>query len=341
MEGLVIFNKPRGVKSTEVVNYFKKKLKTKVGHGGTLDPLATGLLIIGIAEHTKDLKFFLTQSKKTYLVEAILGLISTSYDLEGDLSFGEGKLPNIKQVNLILEKFQGESYQLPPLFSAVKIKGLPLYKLARRQKVANDFSLRPRKIKIEEIKLLNYQELFENNFKHLLLNKKDIKGNWRPLAKIKFRTTVSAGTYIRSLVNDLGSELGCGACLSFLERIEICLANENFFKKYGRQVFPLNEALTFNDFERDFFELQAKVFGLVQGVNFRFSVSKLAKELNLIGWVKNREDGSVEVLAQGGEVNLQKLISFLKKGPSLAKVDEVKIIWSQPLTKFKDFFIAY
>lgn len=341
MEGIIIFNKPRGIKSTEVVNYFKRKLKTKVGHGGTLDPLASGLLVIGVGKHTQDLKFFLTKSKKRYVVEAILGVVSSSYDFEGDLSFTEGKLPTFEQVKSLLSEFEGESYQVPPLFSAVKIKGVPLYKLARQQKVINNFLIPQRKVKIEEIKLLDYQKISEKHCKDLFANIKEVKGKLREIAKVKFEAVVSSGTYIRSLVNDLGYKLGCGACLSFLERREIYLEDHTFFKKYGQNLFSIDEALTFTDLENNFLEFQARIFGFVQGVNFRASVWKLAKELNLTGWVKNKEDGSVEVLAQGREEPLQKLIYFLKKGPPLAKVNEIKIIFRCPLTKFENFSISY
>lgn len=341
MEGIIIFNKPRGIKSTEVVKYFKKKLETKVGHGGTLDPLASGLLIIGTGEYTQDLNFFLTKSKKKYVVEAILGIVSSSYDLEGDLSFTEDKLPTFEQVKSLLKEFEGESYQVPPLFSAIKIKGVPLYKLARQQKITNNFLIPQRKIKIEMIKFLDYQRIDENYYKDFFVDIKEIKGKPREIAKIKFEVIVSSGTYIRSLVNDLGYKLRCGGCLSSLERRKIYLEDDSFLKNYGQSIFSVNEALTFADLENNFLEFQARIFGFVQGVNFRTSVCNLARELNLTGWVKNREDGSVEVLAQGREEPLQKLISFLKKGPTLAKVDKVKIIFRYPLTKFENFSISY
>lgn len=341
MEGIVIFNKPQSLRSTEVVTYFKKKLKTKVGHGGTLDPLASGLLIIGIGSQTQDLKFFLNKSKKTYLVEMILGIVSSSYDFEGELSFSVGNLPTIEEVKLSLTKFEGERFQIPPLLSAIKIKGISLYKLVRQQKIVNNISIPQRKIKINKIDFLDFQEIDKKNFKVLFSGINKIKGNWRRIAKVKFKTTVSSGTYIRSLVNDLGNELGCGACLSYLERTEISVEDDIFLKKYNQKVFSINEALTFSDFKNNFFECSVRIFGLVQGVNFRFSVVKLAKELNLTGWVKNRDDGSVEVLAQGREESLQKLIMFLKKGPPLAKVDEVKVIFRKSLISFHDFSVFY
>lgn len=341
MEGIVIFNKPRGIKSSEVINYFKKKTKNKVGHGGTLDPLASGLLIVGIGPQTRDLKFFLNKSKKTYIAEMVLGIVSSSYDFEGKLSFTKGELPTLDKIKFFLAKKEGESFQTPPLLSAIKIKGVPLYKLVRQQKIVDNISIPKRKIKIDKIEFLNYQEIDKENFRILFRDIKKIEGKQRKIAKVKFKTTVSSGTYIRSLVNDLGLELGCGACLANLERIEICIEDNNFFEKYGQKVFSIDEALNFANFEDNFFELQARVFGFVQGVNFRFSTFKLAKELNLTGWVKNKEDGSVQVLAQGREESLQKLISFLKKGPPLAKVKEVKIIFHYPSIKFKDFSISY
>ncbi len=201
-----------------------------------------------------------------------------------------------------MSSFIGEIEQIPPPFSAVKIKGKPAYLLARKGKKVE---LKPRKVKIYEIKILDY--------------------NW-PVLKIE--VTSSSGTYIRSLANDIGEKLGCGGYLNDLKRTKI---NE----------FKVEQALTFEDMENNFLEFYAKVYGKVQGVGYRYFVKEKAQSLDIFGYVKNLEDGSVEVLAQGREENLQKLIEELKKGPFLARVDKLDIVFRKPLNIFYNFRIEH
>jgi tRNA pseudouridine55 synthase len=304
MEGIVLFNKPKDYTSYQIVEFFKKRTKKKVGHGGTLDPLAEGLLILGIGEYTKELNKFLKESIKTYIAEIILGTRSTTYDREGKITQTNEDYTqtNADRIEKIINSFIGEIEQIPPPFSAVKIKGKPAYLLARKGKKVE---LKPRKVRIYEIKILDY--------------------NWPTL---KIEVTVSSGTYIRSLANDIGEKLGCGGYLNDLKRTRI---NE----------FKVEQALTFEDIENDFLELYAKVYGSVQGVGYRYFVKEKAQSLDLFGYVKNLEDGTVEVLAQGREENLQKLIEELKKGPFLARVDKLDIVFRKPLNIFFRFQIEH
>lgn len=309
MEGLVLFNKPEGKTSYEIVEYFKKLTKKRVGHGGTLDPFAEGLLILGIGEYTKELQKFLKESIKTYIAEIELGKISSTYDREGEIKlvnkFSPNQpifIPNKSKLEEILQSFIGEIEQIPPPFSAVKIKGRPAYEYARKGEKVN---LKPRKIKIYEIKILEY------NF---------------PILKIE--TTVGSGTYIRTLANDIGEKTGFGGYLKNLFRIKI---ND----------YELKHALTFEDIEKKFLEFLAKIYGRVQGVGFRFFAESYANDLNIKGYVKNLIDGTVEVLAQGIEENLQKFILKLKQGPRLAKVEKIDILFRKPLKIYSDFKITF
>jgi tRNA pseudouridine55 synthase len=381
MEGIVLFNKPKNYTSYQVVEFFKKRTEKKVGHGGTLDPLAEGLLILGIGEYTKELNKFLKESIKTYIAEIVLGARSTTYDREGKIYPNDELInyPNIDRIKEVINSFIGEIEQIPPPFSAVKIKGKPAYLLARK---GEKVELKPRKVKIYEIKILNY--------------------NW-PILKIE--VTSSSGTYIRSLANDIGEKLGCGGYLNDLKRIKIVYPNDRpnklpessdrlastritrpnnniypnnnrieypneelnkikfgnnsgnlfgqnsgsknifgqnsgkVFGEYSGNVFTIEQALTFEDIENDFLEFYAKVYGRVQGVGYRYFVKEKAQILDLFGYVKNLEDGTVEVLAQGREENLQKLIEELKKGPYLAKVEKIDIIFRKPLEIFRNFEI--
>jgi tRNA pseudouridine55 synthase len=304
MEGIVLFNKPKNYTSYQIVEFFKKKTKKKVGHGGTLDPLAEGLLILGIGEYTKELSKFLKESIKTYVAEIILGARSTTYDREGKITQTNADFTqtNADKIEKILSSFIGEIEQIPPPFSAVKIKGKPAYLLARKGKKVE---LKARKVKIYEIKILNY--------------------NW---PKLRIEVTSSSGTYIRSLANDIGEKLGCGGYLNDLKRTRI---NE----------FKVEQALTFEDIENNFLEFYAKVYGRVQGVGYRYFVKEKAQSLDIFGYVKNLEDGTVEVLAQGREENLQKLIEEFKKGPFLARVDKLDIVFRKPLNIFYNFRIEH
>lgn len=309
MEGLVLFNKPPGYTSRQIVNYFKNLTNNKVGHGGTLDPFASGLLILGIGEGTKELSKFLRGSTKTYIANIKLGYISDTYDREGKIFKVKSSIPDIKEIEKISKSFIGEIEQTPPHFSAIKIKGIPAYKLKRK---GIEFEIRPRIVKIYDLKIIDFKPIIANNsFESAIL---------------KIECLVSSGTYIRSLANDLGNKLGCGGYLDELYRIKI---NE----------YDLENALSFEDLNNDNLEFLAKVYGRVQGVGYRYFVKNKAKELDILGYVKNLNDGTVEVLAQGREENLQKLVKELKKGPFLAKVEKVEVVFRKPINFFSEFKI--
>jgi len=298
MEGLVLFNKPSGYTSYQVVEFFKKKTNKKVGHGGTLDPLAEGLLIIGIGEYTKELTKFLRESIKEYICIIKLGYISDTYDKEGKIVETNKEIPDFEKIKEILESFKGKILQKPPIYSAIKIKGKPLYKLARKGEKIN---LKEREVTVYDLEVLDFQR----NLLYL-------------------RLKVSSGFYVRSFANDLGEKLGCGAYLEKLVRVRI---ND----------FDLESALTFEDFEKDFLEFQAKIYGRVQGVGYRYFAEKNAQKLNILGYAKNLKDGTVEIVAQGGEESLQKFIEQLKIGPFLAKVAKIDIMFRKP----KDIYLYF
>lgn len=291
MEGIILFNKPSGYTSYQIVEFFKRKTNKKVGHGGTLDPLAEGLLIIGVGEYTKELTKFLKNSIKEYICTIKLGYISNTYDKEGEIIKTNKEIPSFEKTKEILESFKGKILQRPPIYSAIKIKGIPLYKLAREGK---KIDVKEREVEVYDLEVLSFQN--------------DL---------LTLRIKVSSGFYVRSFANELGEKLGCGAYLEKLIRTKI-------------NNFDLESALTFEDFEKDFLEFQAKIYGKVQGVGYRYFTEKIAKNLNIFGYVKNLEDGTVEVVAQGKEEDLQKFIEQLKIGPFLAKVEKIDIIFKKP-----------
>lgn len=195
-DGFLVVDKPLHKTSAQAVAVVKKLTGAKkVGHGGTLDPLATGVLVIGVGSAaTRRLGEFLHEKKK-YLAEIELGRTSETYDLEGPITTVEVKsVPSLEEVEIILDKFRGEINQMPPIYSAKKIQGQAAYKLAREGKPV---LLQPKTVTVYELKLIEYV--------------------W-PILKLEL--LVSSGTYIRSLANDIGTELQVGGLLASLRRFE-------------------------------------------------------------------------------------------------------------------------
>lgn len=208
LAGILLIDKPTGVTSHDVVNQVRRQTGVRrVGHAGTLDPLATGLLIILVGrEFTKKQSKFLKQDKE-YLGEVQLGVETDSYDVDGKIvkEASWNELEKIAQPDLekVLEKFRGEITQTVPAYSAVKVKGQKLYEKARRGEI-NQQDLPSREVNIKELKLIDF--------------KKDEK-NQQIFFTIK--VACSSGTYIRSLAHDIGQELKVGAMVSNLRRTKI------------------------------------------------------------------------------------------------------------------------
>lgn len=193
MNGFILVNKEKDVSSNFVVQDIKKKIKAnKVGHMGTLDPMATGLLVLGVNRATKFSNHFL-ESDKSYDVEVALGVSTDTDDSSGNIIYESTDYPSKTLVKKELDSFKGESLQVPPFFSALKHKGQPLYKYARN----GEFISKPAR-KILVINIENFD--FKNNI-------------------CSFRIKCSKGTYIRSIARDLGKSLGCGAHMKSLKRI--------------------------------------------------------------------------------------------------------------------------
>jgi len=195
INGIMLIDKPAGISSAKAVSKVKRLLKVKkVGHAGTLDPFATGLLICCINKATKLSGQFLS-GKKTYEAVMRLGIETDSQDFTGKI-ISQTEVPEIskQQIEEVFRSFEGEIEQIPPVFSALKHNGVPSYKLARKG-IAIEKPAR-------QITIFN-------------LEINDIK-----LPEIRFTAQCSAGTYIRTLAADIGKKLGCGAHLTELRRIE-------------------------------------------------------------------------------------------------------------------------
>ncbi len=209
LNAVLIIDKPARLTSHDVVNRLRRITgERSVGHLGTLDPMATGVLPMVLGRYTRLAQFF-SDARKTYEGEIRLGFATTTYDAEGDpvaptgepLPAGEAPstigpstqtLPTLDQIRAQLPAFTGRILQRPPDFSAKKVKGVPAYKLARREKPVE---LAPVEVEVHRFELLS------------------MEGD-----RVRFVAEVSAGTYIRSLAHDLGQVLGCGAHLASLRR---------------------------------------------------------------------------------------------------------------------------
>ena len=192
MSGILIVDKPEGFTSHDVVAKLRGILRERrIGHAGTLDPMATGVLLVFVGRATRAVQFAESQEKE-YIAGLRTGLVTTTADITGEIISSGGIKPEKFDVLAVLPQFTGELLQTPPMYSAVKVGGERLYKLARR---GESVERKPRCINIREIELMR-----EENGDFFL------------------RVVCSKGTYIRTLCEEIGEKLGCGACMSYLRR---------------------------------------------------------------------------------------------------------------------------
>lgn len=198
--GLVLIDKPKGLTSFGVVARIRRQLseqigkKAKVGHTGTLDPFATGLLVLVTGQACKQASQFL-KLDKTYLAEIILGATTPTLDSEGRRQFGARFQPSRAQVEAVAASFRGQINQIPPQFSALKVGGRRAYDLAR---AGQTVALAARAVTISRLEVLEYD-----------------------YPRLTVEATVSSGTYIRSLARDFGIKLGTGAYCDQLRRLRV------------------------------------------------------------------------------------------------------------------------
>lgn len=192
MDGFVVVNKPLGMTSFGVIREARKKLNfRKIGHLGTLDPQAGGVLVLAIGQGTKLVEFFM-KADKEYIGTYYLGAQSNTYDSEGEITHQDCEPIDREVIDAAITAFIGEISQTPPKYSAVKIKGQRACDIVRR---GGDVEIQPKKVTIFDYDILEY--------------------SW---PELRVRIRCSSGTYVRSLAHDLGEKLGCGAYLSALQR---------------------------------------------------------------------------------------------------------------------------
>lgn len=198
-KGILAVFKPVGISSYDVIRRIKKHLPgEKIGHGGTLDPEAEGVLVIGIGKDaTRQLQNVLKGTDKEYEATIILGKVSETDDSEGPIAdyLDPADPPSEKDVQKILLKFTGDIMQVPPKYSALKIDGVPAYKRARR---GEDFDIPARPAKVHSIEIVRYE-----------------------YPELKIRVTTGSGVYIRALARDIGKTLNVGGYMSALTRTRV------------------------------------------------------------------------------------------------------------------------
>lgn len=193
--GFLNIYKPVGMTSHDVVSVLRRVTKIKqIGHTGTLDPFAEGVLPICIGKATRLIEYL--QDDKEYLATVQFGAATNTFDLDGEKVFTSDKKVSRDDIKEGLKSFEGEILQFPPIFSAIKVKGKKLYEYARK---GEEVEIQPRKVVIENIELKNFDE---------------------ELQQAQIRLKCSKGTYIRSIANDLGKNLGCGGYLIKLIRTQ-------------------------------------------------------------------------------------------------------------------------
>ncbi len=196
-QGIIGIYKPVGVSSFDAIRRLRMLTGIrKIGHAGTLDPLAKGVLVVGIGKEACKSLAENVKKEKEYLAVIKLGQESSTDDEEGVKKIIKiNETPELEQIKKIIPKFEGIISQIPPIFSAIKVNGQRAYSLARKGK---SFSLKSRKIEIKQIELLGYK--------------------W---PKLRLRVITGPGVYIRALARDIGRELNCGGYLASLERIRV------------------------------------------------------------------------------------------------------------------------
>ncbi len=228
MDGILLIDKPEGLSSHDIVSQLKKTFSLrKIGHGGTLDPLASGLLIMLIGKATR-LAEFVIGHDKTYQVTAFLGEHRDTFDADGQIIDISEKILSEEQIRQAFIEFPREYLQTPPAYSAKKVSGLASYKLARK---GQPVKLKPSLVKIRKLELLNIR-----------------------FPTIEFIATVSSGTYIRSLVVDIAETLGTFAYVKQLRRIQ-----SGFFDISNAHKFSIVLNMSKNEFRKSILPMSLAV----------------------------------------------------------------------------------
>lgn len=264
MDGILIVNKTKGCTSHDIVYQVKKIVNEKVGHTGTLDPMATGVLPLLIGKGTLCSKYLINHDK-VYKVQLTLGVKTDTADSEGSI-IEEKKVPQEafqkKRIEEVLETFLGKQEQIPPMYSAIKVKGKKLYEYARKGQAVE---VQPRLIEIYKIKLLK-------------INQKE--------KQIEFQVACSKGTYIRSLCEDIASKLNTVGYMCELERLQV-----------GK--FNIADSITLEELEENKEMIHSKMIPIEElfknDKNIELDDKKLTLFLNGVQLSRKEKDGVYKI----------------------------------------------
>jgi len=316
MQGLFLFNKPSGPSSAQFLNQVKHTLKlsrgVRIGHGGTLDPFADGLLVVGISRaYTKLLHQQLLYKDKEYEAEIILGATSDTDDKTGKIEKTKNVENIVRQFTRIseqnkwiqtaIEKLKKQEHQTPPNYSAIKIQGVPAYTRSRK---GENLSLAPKKVSLLRYHIQNIKE-------------KD------SCIVAKIILLVSSGFYIRSFARDLGAELGVGGYVNALKRTKI-------------GTFSLKNALNLDDLDKTV-EFHLTAINSAQNVDFGIFVRQTARDLAITGFYKNIENNLIEIVGQGSLYNLQSFLEKIKHKSDQMIVKNTEDWFEKPTKSLKTF----
>lgn len=260
---IILINKEKGISSYKKIREIQKKYNySKIGHAGTLDPMAEGL-VIAMSDNATKLSDMLMKKDKIYQVEMCLYYQTDTLDLEGNIVYidEEKKIYKEKEIIDVISSFIGTSMQKPPMYSAIKLNGLKMYELARKN---IEVDIPDRQVNIYYI----------NNIK--------ITGD-----KISFETKVSSGTYIRSLVRDIGLKLGTYATMTKLVRTQI----DNFKLPKDIEIMEVDDAINLDKFILDY----KQYFAIKNGMTYIITSDLYSKDMKLNAYYDDKYVGIIEV----------------------------------------------
>lgn len=295
MKGILNVNKPQGWTSFDVVNYLKKFLNTKhIGHLGTLDPMATGVLPVTIGSATKLFDLFLSKAK-TYIAKFEFGYTTDTLDATGEIINKTTKTPTIDEIKAILTKFIGEIKQVPPIYSAKKINGRKAYDIARK---GETIELKPNNIFIKNLEILDYKT---NETSQGLLSKRlSIKSTGdMKISELTLKIECGAGTYIRAIGRDIANELNTLATMTELTRTEV-------------GIFKLEDAISIKDCTRE------EIISKILPTDITFNHLPIVDDETLVFRLLNGQ--TVITTLDSGEYRVYKDNEFV----ALAKVENKK-----------------
>lgn len=306
MEGILLFYKPVDWTNKHIIGFLKKTLYvSKLGHAGTLDPFADGLMVVGIGKkYTRSLHTLLTESRKEYITTVELGSISTTLDPEGVItSTGSDVQPSLESIRHTIDThLLGQRVQIPPVYSAKKFSGKRLCDMAMKECAPALAAERAKVVTLYEYEIISYTYPF-----------------------LTVRLAVSSGYYIRTFGDSLGALLGTGGYCTHLKRTRV-------------NNYSVDDALLPDDFD-GVLEVRGTLIGDVQGVGYRYYLEELAHRYSVTGTAQNLPNKTLSFTVQGPLRNVSLFLKFVHQGPPHSRIDDYFFLIQKPHTIFSTFTV--